>query len=1013
MLNMKKGLAIVLAAATALTFAPVSTLGLQGVVEAQAATVQATNDSAKVTLDGSANAALSKTGATVKAGGSLTLTFENSSASAIADATIAAKKAGSANDTGLTVKQDGTALTGASSVFTLNSIAAKTGTTNGKTTVVISFAGTAATGTDYTFDINYGSHTAQTLTVTYQNTADAQKDQDLADASKAIFQGVDDTVYLRNTNDFSMDLKPSVITAGGQSYQGSDLYYQAVLNSSGAEVTTPLTTSALTLGHNDYKSEATGTTTNIKFKAEKGKLTLARTASGTAGDFNAGAFILAAYTANTDDNNYTLVGYKTVNVKLAQNETYTLGLKASSYTMSLGTVEKTDALEVESVGKADGTKLSDTTNPALSTFKATTANWTVSGRGIVTVATDALAAGSQPDDVIAVYSTASKTFFAKHAGTTEATITVANTANQIAQTKVPLTVLGTSQYALKATADGTADSAEIGDSDTNPVILDVKSVNSYDLAKHLYKSEGMTLSYESSNIKNTVSDAGVVKATTVTDSFYVTVTGKINGNIVKQIRVYFKVNALPYDVPAVTGVDKDQADVLNEVDYASVVKGGIPTEEQLAASQIKYVQIDVTGTEPTNVTEALNVVSTSGAIVTASFAGQRGSAVTGVSSNGVVTLAPNAYTGVAAIKLVSTATSTTALSTNYVFVVVDKKDPEIKAADAYKIGTVAGAEDNKSFESDINFNEIIAKSGVTVRALVKGDDLHAAKTLYSYAPTQAVNDANFSNEVAGSTFKGVHVARVQGKVENLLISYNAGAGTAYKVVRIDSVAGVHNSVTKIENVTTGKVVYDSAKDSAVAVPELRLDGNTTLKVTLAYPIDKNDTTANISSTSLYNGDNPLNQNIMTATKDEKKADGFTTFYMYPTTQGTQVVKFSPSGDISATDHSIVDNDSKQLSITYRANTKPSKVTGLKVANKKGAKVSVSFDAASNHNMKYWVQKKIGKKVAGKSVASNKATLSVKKGATVKVRVKAYYYDNEGNKHVGAYSAWKTLKTDKK
>ena len=31
MLNMKKGLAIVLAAATALTFAPVSTLGLTGV----------------------------------------------------------------------------------------------------------------------------------------------------------------------------------------------------------------------------------------------------------------------------------------------------------------------------------------------------------------------------------------------------------------------------------------------------------------------------------------------------------------------------------------------------------------------------------------------------------------------------------------------------------------------------------------------------------------------------------------------------------------------------------------------------------------------------------------------------------------------------------------------------------------------------------------------------------------------------------------------------------------------
>jgi hypothetical protein len=51
MLNMKKGLAIVLAAATALTFAPVSTLGLTGVVEAQAAGLAPTIDpTAKTTL---------------------------------------------------------------------------------------------------------------------------------------------------------------------------------------------------------------------------------------------------------------------------------------------------------------------------------------------------------------------------------------------------------------------------------------------------------------------------------------------------------------------------------------------------------------------------------------------------------------------------------------------------------------------------------------------------------------------------------------------------------------------------------------------------------------------------------------------------------------------------------------------------------------------------------------------------------------------------------------------------
>ena len=808
MLNMKKGLAIVLAAATALTFAPVSTLGLQGVVEAQAATVQATNASAKVTLDGTNDAALSATAATVKAGGSLTLTFENSSASAIANATITAKKDGTAQDTGLTVKQDGAALTGASSVFTLNSIAAKADGKNGKTTVVISFAGTADTANNYTFDIDYGSgHTAKTLTVNYTNTADAQTAQDLDDASKAIFQGVDDTVYLRNTNDFSMDLKPSVITAGGKSYNGSDLYYQQVSEAAvGGSLTAPTTT---TLNHNTYTSEVQGTNTKINFKAEKGKLTLARKSSASSDDFAAGKFILAAYTANTDDNDYTLVGYKTINVKISKNETYTLGLKDSSYTMSIGTVDSTDALEVDSVGKSDGTKLSATTTPTLASFKdADVANWTVSGRGITTVENDTAAAGTFGDDIIAVYSTASKKFFAKHAGTSEATITVANSNNQIAQAKVALTVLGTSQYALKATADGTNDSAEIGSSASNPIILDVKTNNTYDLAKHLYKSEGMVLSYDSSNTKNTVDANGVVKVTTAAD-FYVTVTGKVNGATVKQIKVYFKANALPYDVPSVTGADKDVADVLNEVDYASVVgTHTIPSEKQLAASQIKYVQIDVTGTESTNVTEALNIVSTSGAIVTASLdAAHSSSTISGVSSNGVITLTAGATAGTAAIKLVSSATSNTALSTNYVFVVVDKKDPEIKAADTYTIGARADAEDNKSYESDINFTNYIAKAGVTVEDLVKADDLHAAKTLYANAANSAVNNANFANDFRGVTvgketvFEGVHVAKAAGKTEHLLISYNAGNGTAYKVVTINSVAGVHNSVTKIEDAT--------------------------------------------------------------------------------------------------------------------------------------------------------------------------------------------------------------------
>ena len=98
-------------------------------------------------------------------------------------------------------------------------------------------------------------------------------------------------------------------------------------------------------------------------------------------------------------------------------------------------------------------------------------------------------------------------------------------------------------------------------------------------------------------------------------------------------------------------------------------------------------------------------------------------------------------------------------------------------------------------------------------------------------------------------------------------------------------------------------------------------------------------------------------------------------------------------------------------VTYQ---NPAKITGVKIGNKKGAKVVVKFNKDNtSKNIKYYVQKKIGKKTSGKSVGSNKTTLSVKKGATVKVRVKAYYYDANGTKHVGAWSAWKTKKTDKK
>ena len=93
---------------------------------------------------------------------------------------------------------------------------------------------------------------------------------------------------------------------------------------------------------------------------------------------------------------------------------------------------------------------------------------------------------------------------------------------------------------------------------------------------------------------------------------------------------------------------------------------------------------------------------------------------------------------------------------------------------------------------------------------------------------------------------------------------------------------------------------------------------------------------------------------------------------------------------------------------------PEKVTGVKVSNKKGAYVSVKW-TSQGKNINYRVWKKVGNgKWVGKNVAGNKTTLSVKKGAKVQVKVKAYVKDTNGKTTWGPTATKaKTFKTDKK
>ncbi|MDD6381566.1 MAG: Ig-like domain-containing protein [Lachnospiraceae bacterium] len=94
-------------------------------------------------------------------------------------------------------------------------------------------------------------------------------------------------------------------------------------------------------------------------------------------------------------------------------------------------------------------------------------------------------------------------------------------------------------------------------------------------------------------------------------------------------------------------------------------------------------------------------------------------------------------------------------------------------------------------------------------------------------------------------------------------------------------------------------------------------------------------------------------------------------------------------------------------------TAPAKVTGLKVKNAKGAKVSVTWNS-QDKNVQYRVYKKVGNgKWIAKNVTKGKASLSVKKGAKVQVKVKSFVKDADGTTVWGPKAAKKTLKTDKK
>ncbi len=439
----------------------------------------------------------------------------------------------------------------------------------------------------------------------------------------------------------------------------------------------------------------------------------------------------------------------------------------------------------------------------------------------------------------------------------------------------------------------------------------------------------------------------------------------------------------------------------------------------LAWKQIGYVQIEVTGNETTNITETPKVTSANNASLSYSFAYQKDSKATINPSTGEITIpyedvkssSAKAGLGVYVVKVVSAATSKSAQTTSYYYVVVDYPDLAISGIeDKYTLG-VCG--DPVDVTNDKSHKVNIGLKGESNGTVTDVDDVDKDRDSFVGAGTYKDDDktAFTYNTTSGNVFR----ALTAGKTMHFLVSNteNGVHGNTYKVVTVTSAAANNNYVEKIVNKDTGATIYDHSVDAAETAKKLDITGITNIQVTLHTPVAVSGSATSVAISKVTDDGSVIDQNrYITAVKNTNNID----VVLYPNSEGTEVIFITSAGHNSKTDRTDVHSDGIKLAVQYTgsANVTPAKVSGLKLKNKKGAKVTVTFSKDNTApTIKYYVQKKVSGKTSGKSIGSTKTTLSVKKGATVKVRVKAYYYDANGVKHVGKYSSWKTLKTDKK
>ncbi len=581
---------------------------------------------------------------------------------------------------------------------------------------------------------------------------------------------------------------------------------------------------------------------------------------------------------------------------------------------------------------------------------------------------------------------------------------------------------------------------------TDPTVyLNLADKKTFDIFEHIESDVDKTkvsFSYDKDSANVDVDSKGVITPKSVGNA-QVTIKASYNG-IESSTKLRVRVSHYGFDTVTVKGQDGETARVLDVRDYDNNNEkdineaAGNDGEYQLVTRQIPYVEIHITGSESSNVVESPVATSANGAKLTYSFDDDvktmSAKGLTIDPSTGKITLDYNKcksgdVLGVYAVKVVSAATSKSEATTSYYYVVVDYPDQPIKGLeDNYTVGT---CDDNSRYHIDDPAVELYEESGKTAKYFTevnkitddfKGASLYADDNTAAFDVT-AIGQTGRDNRTSGAA----SIVRATADKQTMhVVAFNEQnkankVGGTYKLITVTSAPAVENKVTKITNRDTGAVIYDDAKDSTKTAVRLSISDITHIQVTLAYPVAA--TGSSLVTTTLkghnnnFDGDVVNQYRYVTAVLNSNDIDAT----LYPNEKGTQVIGVMPGGHLTTTDRRDIHKKEVKLAVEYdgsNGNTaKPAKITGVKVGNKKGAKVVVKFTKSSldknSLSMKYYVQKKVGKKTSGKSIGSARTTLSVKKGATVKVRVKAYYYDAAGQKHVGAYSKWVTKKTDKK